>query len=167
MEGLAVKALTESGLAIGFGIAVTLLLFFIVKHILKQQEKIMDMATIQNMGWQKALDEHTAQAKAFHETSSDAHKYQREEHLKCIDGISTVCHALELSSEGNKSFRNFVSENLDVRKKEQEKILIALEGVVNNLKEVSLSLGRINGYTHEGSKGDKGDKGDSWSSGRK
>lgn len=87
------KALTEAGLAVGFGVAGCLLLFFIIKHILRQQEKILDMATLQNENWQRALNDHTAQATKFHEQVTEAHKFQREEHRdiqKCLLEIAAM-----------------------------------------------------------------------------
>lgn len=149
MESVAVKAMTEAGLAIGFGIAGILLLFFIVKHVLRQQEKILDMATVQNNNWQKSLDEHTSQAKAFHEQVAEAHKYQREEHSECHKNIGNICSSISTMDEKDKLFRSYVTENLEVRRKQQEKISETLDNVANILREVTAKLGTINGIKHK------------------
>jgi len=135
MDPITLKAFLEGGIGIGLAIALIYVLYLVVKHVLKSQDKILDMATVQNEGWQKAITEHTAQSKQFHDSVVEAHKYQRDEHKeangKLIEQSVTTANMLKLIEK--------ISTNLD----EQGKILL-----------------RINGYTHEGPKGDKGDRGD-------
>lgn len=149
MENGIIKAFIEGGIGIGLAIALVALFYLVVKHVLKSQDKILDMATVQNEGWQKVINEHTSQAKVFHDSVTEAHKYQRDEHKECSNGIVSVCNNLTLMNEASKSFRTFVESQLETRKKEQEKILEALQKVVVNLDEVSVTLGRINGYKHD------------------
>ena len=135
MEGLTLKALLEGGMAIGLALALVAILYLIVKHVLKSQDKILDMATIQNEGWMKAIGEHSSQAREFHSSVIEAHKYQREEHKdandKLIQQVTMTISMLKL-----------------------------IEKISNNLDEQGKTLLRINGYTHEGPKGDKGDRGE-------
>jgi hypothetical protein len=160
MDPITLKAFMDGGIAVGLSVALISILYLVVKHVLKSQDRILDMATTQNEGWQRAITDHTAQAKQFHDSVTEAHKYQREEHKENSNILTSLCGLLNASAESTKSFRTYVTDNLDIRRREQEKILTALENVVVNLKEVTVTLGRINGYTHEGPKGDKGDKGD-------
>jgi len=95
------------------------------------------------------IDEHTLQAKEFHTEVRSAHNYQREEHRQCLDSINTVCNNIVLMADANKTFKDFVYESLEDRKEENKKMLAALEVVADNLKEVTTTLGRINGYKHE------------------
>lgn len=141
MEGLTLKGLLEGGMGVGMAMALICIIILVIKHVLKSQDKILDMATVQNAGWQKVMDEHTSQAKEFHTQVSEAHKYQREEHKeqssKLIEEVTMTCAMLKL-----------------------------IEKVSMNLEEQGKTLARINGYTHEGEQGPKGDKGDKGERGR-
>lgn len=76
-----------------------------------------------NKEWQKVIDEHTANAKEFHDTSLRAFDHIRDEH-----------------------------KDLDSNQKELTKTLSKLndsvELVNKSLKETEAALGRINGYVH-------------------
>ncbi len=61
--------------------------FLIIRHILKQSDKILDSAMVANEKWQKAIDEHTAQAREFHNVVNQAHEYQRKEHERMITNL--------------------------------------------------------------------------------
>jgi len=71
----------------GFGIIITALFFFLLKWVLKQQDKILDRAEKRDTAWQdivskatQELDKHTNMAGEFHSQVREAHNYQREEH---------------------------------------------------------------------------------------
>lgn len=85
------KVLAENGIGVGLAGIIAFMFYKVLMHTLKQQENILNMATEQNEKWQKTIDEHTAQAKIFHEQSNDAHKYQREEHLKMMEYLGKLC----------------------------------------------------------------------------
>jgi hypothetical protein len=140
MDPLTLKAFLEGGIGVGLAIALISILYLVVKHVLKSQDKILEMATTQNEGWQKAIGEHTAQAKQFHDSVIEAHRYQREEHK---EGNNKLI-------EQSVMFANMIK---------------LIEKISANLDEQGKTLTRINGYTHEGPKGDKGDKGDKGSHG--
>ena len=135
MEGITLKALLEGGMAIGLALALIAILYLVVKHVLKAQDKILDMATTQNEGWMKAIGEHSTQAKEFHMAVTEAHKYQREEHKEANDKLILQSAA--------------VTEMLKL-----------IEKISINLEEQGKTLLRINGYAHEGERGEKGPKGD-------
>jgi len=61
--------------------------YLIIKHILKQSDKILDSSMQANEKWQKVIDEHTAQAKEFHNQVIEAHRYQKIEHEKMIENL--------------------------------------------------------------------------------
>ena len=81
----------EMGLGVTLALAVFAAFFFLLKWVLKASEKMLDRMHEQEIrawtvmdGYQKALQEHTAQAKDFHNSVNEAHKYQREEHKEMI-----------------------------------------------------------------------------------
>lgn len=92
------KIVAEYGLATG----IFVLLFFIIKWILEEVKKILEREASERMEWaeiirgfQVSLSEHTTSARAFHEEVKEAHRYQREEHLKIADNQNTVCSSLK------------------------------------------------------------------------
>ena len=117
-----VDIIAKSGMGVGAFIVLCFISYSIIKHILIQSNKIMDMAIGMNREWQKVIDEHTANAKEFHDISLRAFDHIREEH-----------------------------KDLDNNQKELTKTLAQLNdsvGTVNrSLKETEQALGRINGYT--------------------
>lgn len=86
-----VEAVVKNGLGAGMAVTIAFMFYKVLMHILRQQESIMQMATMQNEKWQKSLDEHTSQARQFHEQVAEAHKYQREEHIKMLEFLNTIC----------------------------------------------------------------------------
>ena len=110
-------------MGVGAFIILCLISYSIIKHILTQSNKIMDMAIGMNREWQKVIDDHTANAKEFHDTSLRAFGYIREEH-----------------------------KDLDSNQRELTKVLKELidsvDTVNKSLKETEQALGRINGYAH-------------------
>jgi len=83
------------GLMIG---AIVLLLFFVIKWTLATTKDILNTNARQveafqeaQKGWISALNEHTAQAKSFHDEVKEAHAYQRQEHqemIKCLGRLN-------------------------------------------------------------------------------
>ena len=118
-----IDIITKSGMGVGAFVVLCLISYSIIKHILTQSSKIMDMAIGMNREWQKVIDEHTSNAKEFHDTSLRAFDHIREEH-----------------------------KDLDNNQKELTKTLAKLndsvEMVNKSLKETEQALGRINGYAH-------------------
>lgn len=123
METNIIEIITKSGMGVGAFIILCLISYSIIKHILTQSNKIMDMALKTNNEWQKVIDEHTANAKEFHDTSLRALDHIREEHK-------------ELDANQRK-----LGETL-------EKLNNSIEAVNRSLKETEAALGRINGYAH-------------------
>jgi uncharacterized coiled-coil DUF342 family protein len=77
--------------------AVVGLLFFVVKWTLATTKDILSQAAEERKNWQAAignvntaLDEHTAQARAFHESVVEAHRMQRAEHEKMIQTLNEI-----------------------------------------------------------------------------
>jgi uncharacterized coiled-coil DUF342 family protein len=106
--------LKEYGLGIFLAVGNIALLFLIVKWTLSTTKDILNQSAKERECWHnsimkvnQAIDDHTAQAKEFHSTVNEAHRYQREEHKEMI----------------------------------------------GQLKEITISLGRINGYRDEPHKG--------------
>ena len=97
MEQSLWKLVGEYGLATG----IFLLLFFIIKWILEEVKKILERESKERTEWaeiirgfQNVLSEHTSSAKSFHEEVKEAHRYQREEHLKFSEAQGKVCNSL-------------------------------------------------------------------------
>lgn len=80
----------EGGFAVGAFMFMATISFFLIKWALRQQDKILDMADKNTERWQKALDDHTSQAKDFHKEVKDAHMYQRQEHEKITSCLTQV-----------------------------------------------------------------------------
>ena len=103
-----VGALAQNGIIdnvkdLGFGVGFMALCFVVVFYILKQQKEILLQAkeeravflsTIER--FTKAIEDHTAQARGFHETVSRAHEYQREEHKDMQESQNSICQTLSL-----------------------------------------------------------------------
>lgn len=75
----------------------SLILFFIVKWTLATTKEILIQAAKERDCWQKCIDEtnkgiqeHTYQAKQFHEQVSEVHKFQREEHKEMITQLREI-----------------------------------------------------------------------------
>jgi len=97
MEGTFWKIIGEYGLAGG----IFVLLFFVLKWILEEVKKILERESRERTEWaeiirgfQNALSEHTANAQSFHEEVKEAHRYQREEHIKFGESQNKVCQSL-------------------------------------------------------------------------
>ena len=101
-------ALASSGIInsvkdLGFGVGFMVLCFVIVFYILRQQKEILLQAkdertvflsTIEK--FTKSIDEHTAQAREFHNNVTEAHKFQREEHKDMALSQNSICSTLAL-----------------------------------------------------------------------
>ena len=81
--------------------AVITLLFIVVKWTLATTRDIMKQASIEREYWQKIVDRmndtwnnHTAQAKQFHDSVQEAHRFQREEHGTIMKGLGEITVAL-------------------------------------------------------------------------
>ncbi|MDD4874721.1 MAG: hypothetical protein PHE15_07130 [Dehalococcoidales bacterium] len=86
---------------LGFGVGFMVLCFVIVFYILRQQKEILQQAkeertvflgTIER--FTKAIEEHSIQAREFHNNVTEAHKFQREEHKEMATSQNAVCQAL-------------------------------------------------------------------------
>ena len=81
----------EVGQGPALAIAIFLAFIFLLKWVLKNNEKNEERMHARELkSWevsgahQKAIQDHTAQAKSFHQQVQDAHKYQREEHKEMV-----------------------------------------------------------------------------------
>lgn len=82
--------------------SVVALLFFVIKWTLATTRDILSQAARERESWQKAVERmseawtaHTAQALQFHEMVTEAHKFQREEHLRMLDNQNIVSASLK------------------------------------------------------------------------
>lgn len=121
MEKDIIELITKSGMGVGAFIILCLISYAIIKHILKQSDMIMNTAMKTNAEWQKVIDEHTANAKEFHDTSTRAFEYIRQEHKELSDNQKALLQELKLFGK-------------------------ELEVIGKSLKETEQALGRINGY---------------------
>jgi flagellar motility protein MotE (MotC chaperone) len=110
METTAFNLFKEYGLLGLMCGSVIFLLFLVVKWTLQTTKEIMNQSAKERECWRdtiekvnKSIDDHSTQARMFHETVNDAHKFQRDEHKEMI----------------------------------------------KQLGEITITLGRINGYKHE------------------
>lgn len=72
-------------------------LFFLIKWIAEEfkallvreyEERQKWLCVIQ--GFQKAIDEHSEQARTFHRTVEEANRYQRDEHKQMIETLGRI-----------------------------------------------------------------------------
>jgi hypothetical protein len=121
MEGLVTKAFIDGGAVLGAFIVIAIFFLIILKHFLKQNELILQMAIEQNEKWQKVIDEHTAQAREFHNRSAEADKFQREEHKSMIEQMQQMT-------------AKFLEEHRK-REKESSNICAALETICDKVAD--------------------------------
>lgn len=76
--------------------------YFILKWMMKLHDKVMADSKEERVAWQtlilslsEKINEHTAQAKGFHDIVNEAHKFQKEEHERMIDLLTSATHSLE------------------------------------------------------------------------
>lgn len=119
-----IDVITKSGMGVGAFIILCLISYAIIKHILATNNKILDMAMKTNAEWQKVIDEHTLNAKEFHNISSKAFEYIRSEHKELSDNQRAL--AQEIKEMGK-----------------------SIEMVNKSLEETERALGRINGHRNE------------------
>jgi hypothetical protein len=146
--------------AVALVIVVSGLLVIVVKFLMAQWDKmqtrenvILDQAREERMAFQlimngflATLKEHTVDASNRYEQTAEAHKYQREEHLKSIESLISICNTLTLMQEKSKNFQEYVVENLLIRKNQQTDIAKSLETMALVLKDVTAGLARLPGY---------------------
>ena len=86
-----------------FGVAglISIPFWFLIKWIaeefknrLKKYDELVEKSMNVFMGFQNTLNEHTAQAKSFHETNNEAHKFQREEHKDTAKILTEITSTL-------------------------------------------------------------------------
>lgn len=87
MEQFIVELYRAGGLLFVFAGGLCAILYFMMKHFLKQNDKILDALVIHqqkfadmNLGWQKVLDAHNANAIEYHARAAEADRFQRDEH---------------------------------------------------------------------------------------
>jgi len=80
----------EFGLiGIVFG-AIFALLFIIIKWTLSTTKDILNQAAEERKSWIKAIEERNTALKAFNDSVTEAHKYQREEHKQMIEVLGRI-----------------------------------------------------------------------------
>lgn len=98
METALTKLLTEYGFGVAMAATIVLIFISVLRWIAnstsKREEQLFKLIDEQRItfqtildGLQKALSEHTEQAKEFHKTMMTANEYQRREHEKIISLI--------------------------------------------------------------------------------
>jgi len=103
VSALANPGIINSVKDLGFGVGFMVLCFVIVFYILRQQKDILLQAKEERSVFldtigklTKAIDEHTAQAREFHNNVTEAHKFQREEHKDLAEAQNKTCQTLSL-----------------------------------------------------------------------
>jgi hypothetical protein len=96
----------------------------IVDNAMAQLERERDRSAEVYNKLSHAIDEHTTQAKEFHNEVRTAHGYQREEHNKLIDGMTSMCGEIKRCSENTQKEHERMITNLD----EQAKVLLRING---------------------------------------
>lgn len=112
---------------IGFGGVIFTAFMFLLKWVLKTQEKILDNSkeervTSQSVvqGFLKTLEQMNIQFSESHKQTAEAHNYQRTEHDKMLEGLNNVC----LVTKQHADCLEKIKDNLD----EQGKILVRING---------------------------------------
>lgn len=109
MESAFVKLIVENGIGVGMAVGILVIAYKMTMHILKQQDRILVMATEQNTTWQRQLESHTSQAKAFHDQVTDAHKYQRDEHVKMMQVLENILEKSKKQLEGAERVESLIN----------------------------------------------------------
>lgn len=134
-----VKTLGEFGMGI---VAVAAILFMSWRLLIKG-EKVLDRVMNEAAADREraadlfkrlaqVIDEHTAQAKVFHDQSTSAHGFQREEHKDMICNLRDICSSMK--------------EQVDMLKRVDEDRGKEHREMIKCLVEIQTALGRINGY---------------------
>ena len=86
----------------GFAAAILVIFFFLLKWVLNQQEKILEQARIEREGFINAisgisdiLQQHIAQADSSSSINNEAHRYQREEHMRILEHLQKMSAAMD------------------------------------------------------------------------
>lgn len=124
MEGIEIgKIITQ----FGFSGLIFAAFMVLLKWVLKQQEKILENAkeeriTSQKMiqSFQISIEQLSTSNKESHSAMAEANKYQREEHIKMMEGLNDICNV----SSSNAKCVEKVKENLE----EQGRILTRING---------------------------------------
>ncbi len=130
MGDLFIKAYQEGGLILLLVVALCIITYRIIMHILKTNDKTLQMAMDAQEKWQKAIDGTTAAIAQIREETKSAHGYQREEHLKIVDNQMKI------------------TQHLAVMNENAEKRGDVLGKICDNLDEQGKVLTRINGEKH-------------------
>lgn len=103
-----IKMLAEQGVLVGLAAALITVFILIVKNTISTSNKIAQEAAQERKVWQeqdreerlrwfgiidnlsRSIQEHSIQAKDFHDSSREANKFQRDEHAKILEGINEV-----------------------------------------------------------------------------
>jgi len=116
---------------LGFGGVIFTAFMFLLKWVLKTQEKILDNSKEERVGthlvqqgFLKTLEQLNIQSCEFHKQVQDSHSFQRSEHDKMLDGLNNICIVTKQHAE-------------------------CLDKIQRNLDEQGRVLVRINGYKHE------------------
>lgn len=116
---------------LGFGGLIFTAFMFLLKWVLKTQEKILDNAREErvsaqkvNEGYLKTIEQINIQSGEFHKQVTEAHNYQRTEHEKILEGLNKACLM-------NQQYGD------------------CLEKIKDSLVEQGRVMARINGYKKE------------------
>jgi len=82
-------------------IVVCILLFFILKWVFKNQDRILTIANQQNEAWQRIISDCSESSKEFHtrmksdhQSQREAASYQRQEHKDLTEQHVKICASL-------------------------------------------------------------------------
>jgi hypothetical protein len=111
MESFIIKVFSEGGAVLGVLIILSLFFWFILRHFIQQSNMVLEMAIKQNESWQKVIDEHTAQAREFHNRSALGDSYQREEHKSIMETLAKMTTTF-IEEHNNRSRENLKVANI-------------------------------------------------------
>lgn len=94
MEVLSINGLLGLGAKYGIGALVIVVLclisYRIIRHILAQSDIILKQAMEAQKEWQRVIEAHNTRAAEYHTQITEAHRFQREEHMKILACLSEV-----------------------------------------------------------------------------
>jgi len=149
------------GLGVVLSLVIVMILWFLLKAIMNQWREALDrekevllQAAKEREGWQQVMqsfltkfEEHSVDARNRYKGLEEANRYQREEHIKLIEGLNKLCMRAEVM--GN-SLENTIATFKDAhlaRSYENKGILENVQTLCTQCIENGRMLARMNGKT--------------------
>ncbi len=134
----------KHGIGVALSLVMALITILLIRFVISQWGKLLDrqervdirydkerqaMQMIMD-GYLATLKEHSNDAKQRYKTTDEAHKYQREEHVKMMEGITLSISTLNLTSQSLTNAVDGFKESHRQRAKESE-------AIVNGMKDIA------------------------------